>query len=148
MKNKELILVQITSIIWMLFLGVIIFALFYPFPILNINQPMRILNENKVVMPGETLAFELDYSKPKHYPSTAIKAIYCDSGWVYFYPEIPETLPEGKNTVVSDYTLIPESVPEGSVLTCHLTLDIKIELGFLSRTEGIIVVSEDFYIIN
>lgn len=145
-KNNTLSLgvLRLVAVSWFVFLGLVMSQFLFPTNSVNVKQPVIILNENHTIYPGESIKFELEVDKKKHYPATVRKIVYCDNGWAYNeYDVIPESLDIGQYSIKSDYTVIPLESPES---TCHLTISVDLEIGPFGRRESKIFKTEDFYI--
>lgn len=79
----------------------------------NIDQPFKVLNENKVVYKGEPLIFEIHYIKNNEYPTDSTKTIECDDGNLVTIVGDSKVLPKGENTLISKNTIIPQKTSNG-----------------------------------
>lgn len=95
----------------------IIVWLILPYPVTTIQQPIRILNENKEVRIGEEIIQELKINKPNDsVPENPTRVLLCSDGNLVTLAALPSilNLPVGKYTLVNDRYILPPKVAVGS----------------------------------
>lgn len=123
----------------------IIGLMIYPFKIQEVDQPVKVLNENHQVKRGESPILQAHIKKYVSIGSTIYPAILCDDGTYITYPERASNVPEGEGT----YTLpnlypVPLDTP---LTTCHTIATDVFQLNIF-RSKTFIHHSEGFQIIE
>lgn len=92
---------------------------FYPYKTADIEEPMTILNENKIVEPGDKLELELTFTKYSNLAPEVSRNVICVDDSVHFVQALPSTgvaRPIGTFTARNSYQL-PESIPRN--INCY-----------------------------
>lgn len=134
----------IASIIFMV--GLVSFWLLEPYKLPIINEPIRILNENKEIAVGEPIRMELVIDKQQ--PLQAVNQsprIVCGSGNLVLLTGEPRELPVGTYTVTSDRYLLPPKVLSGD--TCRFFFQTTFQINPI-KTAQADWVSEPFTVIS
>lgn len=76
--------------------GVISFWLFYPYTPGMIEEPIKIINENQQLVPGEVLIYELDMNKLLPLSATISKQLIFENGFVLTFTPIIGNIKEGE----------------------------------------------------
>jgi len=95
----------------------IIAWLVLPYQVTTIQEPIRILNENKEVRIGEPIMQELKIDKPNDtLPENPTRVLLCDDGNLVTLASLPTALnlPVGKYTLENDRYILPPKVAPGS----------------------------------
>jgi hypothetical protein len=116
MKHRLLIALLWTAIIFIIISAItIIVWLLYPYQVVQIKEPIRILNPNKEVAIGEPIIQELRINKPNDIPpANPTRVLLCEDGNLVTLAPLPGALnlPSGSYTLVNDrYTLPPKVSP-------------------------------------
>lgn len=98
-----------------------IFWLVYPYKTADIVEPIKVLNPNHQIAPGEKIVMELKITKYHLYPVENDNSIVCDNGQLYV---MNQTMPKGKSSLpVGTFTRIQNaySLPNAAEIgtKCH-----------------------------
>ena len=110
MKHKLLDLFLLSTVLFTLLLW---YWYLRPYNPLEVMEPLKVLNEDKVVVAGEELHYEIVYSK-----NTDVKCyIYrrLIDGVVYNFPRIFPQNPKGEYETTT-FLEIPKAIPEGNYI--------------------------------
>jgi len=97
----------------------------------DIDEPIKILNPDKQIAPGEKIVMELHITKYNLYPVKTYNAILCDNGRIYIIgsmvPSGKASLPVGSFVRVQDTYSLPNDVEAGTV--CHFEFQNTYEVN-------------------
>jgi hypothetical protein len=117
MRNRIL-----TAVLWIAILSIagmaltIIAWLLLPYDVVQIKEPIKILNPNKQIAIGEPIIQELKIYKPNDQaPANASRLLVCENGRLINLAVVPNVLnlPIGEYTLTNDRYLLPSSVLPG-----------------------------------
>lgn len=102
-------------------LVVAIFWLVYPYKTADIVEPIKVLNPNHQIAPGEKIVMELKVTKHHLYPVENDNSIVCDNGRLYVLnqsmPKGKSSLPVGTFTRIQNAYSVPNDAERGTI--CH-----------------------------
>jgi hypothetical protein len=124
----------------------IIGLMIFPTKIQEVDQPIKIMNQNHEVKRGESLILKIHIKKYESVPSTVYPSILCDSGEYFLFPSRASNVPVGEfDFIVNDAYPIPYDVPIGA--TCHTRSTDVFQINVL-RKKTYVYESEPFKIIQ
>lgn len=110
----------------------------------DIKQPIKVLNENKIVQKGEKLELELVISKYTNVTPEVSRNLLCDDGTVYFVPSAIQgtARPVGTYTAIANIDLPLEAPTD---IPCKLEYNNEYRVNFV-RTINRVWSTEKFII--
>lgn len=93
-------------------LGAMMAYVFWPIPLVYVDQPMRVVT--KQVKSGEWLELKMHYAKPYSHESL-VGFMFASEGHVAFGPVGLSALPTGTH-IISLYAQVPEALPPGEYI--------------------------------
>ena len=121
----------------------IFYLIFFPFKILELTHPIKVLDPN--VERGGTVRLQLEFEKFGNYAVTPVKYIICDDGNLVTVasPNKKTNLPAGRHTLILTFP-VPEKTSTGR---CHYELNNVYHINPL-RNETLLFISEAFRVYN
>lgn len=116
----------------LLFLLLAGYWLLAPFKTADIQEPIKVLNSNKLIAPNETILMELHITKYNLYPVVGANSIYCSDGRLYLITPAPGprnsvSLPIGTYTrIVNNYNM-PDGQTKGT--RCHFIFSNRYQVN-------------------
>ena len=117
--------------------------LHYPFKIIELVQPYRVLNENKEVFRGDRLIYEVEYTKFYDTPATIYRNIICDDDNLVTLAPQKSNVPAGSHKIVRNDVVIPEKTSRSN---CYLEVVLDYDwhklrnIRYTFRTESFKVI--------
>jgi hypothetical protein len=102
----------------------IITYLVYPVNIISVVQPYKVLNENKEVVRGEKLVYEVEYTKHTDTPAVIYRNVVCDDGNLVTLSPVDSNVPRGEHKIVRSDVVIPGKTSLGM---CKLSIVLDYE---------------------
>ena len=124
----------------------IIWLLYRPYPMVDIESPVPIFGYKEGYMRGEEMVFQLTYVKERNYPGSDInRRIECDDGNLVTMTSFNSNLPltEEPKMVLSPPMVIPEKVSDG---WCWFVFTEEVPVNHF-RMETNEDVSQRFYVL-
>jgi hypothetical protein len=125
------------------FLAYIGYLLFYPPEIPRVEQPFKVLNENKEVRRGGFLLYEIIYIKNKPMTAYNNRYIECEDGSVTILASGSTNLPTGERQIIGTIE-VPKVAP---LEICQFKNTIEYKVNEL-RTKTVTYETEPFRIIE
>lgn len=126
-------------------IGLVAYWLLKDYPITYVEQPIKILNENKQIARGEPIIMELHIVKSNNYGFSSSSTILCDDGRLFTLASRGVNLPNGEYTIVSRSYAVPITASVGTTCKFKFTNNYKVNP---IRSKPIVWESEDFKIIK
>ena len=104
----------ITFVTTTIFVGLMLFWTVSPYQVSDVQEPIKILNENKQIKIGEPIEMELIVNKPTDIKPVGSVYITCDDGNLVTMNSSVTNLPVGKYTVINNRYLLPPKVMVGA----------------------------------
>ena len=104
----------ITFVTTTIFVGLMLFWTVFPYQVSDVQEPIKILNENKQIKIGEPIEMELIVNKPTDIKPIGSVYITCDDGNLVTMNSSVTNLPVGKYTVINNRYLLPPKVMVGA----------------------------------
>ena len=119
-KLKKSIL-PISVIIWFIITLYVLIMVFFPFNIVQVEDPIKILNENHNVRRGENLILQITYNKKFDIPTKNVRTLQCKDGSIVTLTPSESNLPKGEHTVIGSNFPVPDRTP---LTQCKLILTV------------------------
>jgi hypothetical protein len=116
------ILAYIVLSIALVLMLVLLFWIVYPYKTADIQEPIKVLNENHQVAPNEKISMELHITKYELYPVETTNTIICGTRIYVVGSVLPKgssTLPKGSYVRIQDAYTLPGDAMPGE--TCQFT---------------------------
>lgn len=94
-------------------LSIVGYWLMSSYKVLEVDQPLQVLNDNRLVPIGERLHLQYKYVKYMSLESTVYPSIQCESGNLVTLTPFTGNIPVGKSVFISDRFVLPPKFTVG-----------------------------------
>lgn len=142
-RTHKILNFVVWAVFFMMFLMFVIVTnwLVRDYNVVEVREPLRILNEGGTISVGDTILIELDYTKNADLEATIFPSINCKTGNLVEFVPFVSNLPIGENVLISDRYVLPPKFLDGEICQFKVTLVYQVNP---IKKESYLVVSEFF----
>ena len=109
------------------FMCLVLFWSLYPYKVVEVTEPIVVLNDHRLIAAGEFIELELTVTKYSDVSPVRFEFLLCDGGAItIFEPGPARNLPAGKYVLINNTRVLPSEIAPGTSCTYNFNYDYKV----------------------